>query len=46
MSVACRYTVSFVMPSKYTKDTLPKPKTDSVAIKEIPAHTLAALTWR
>ncbi|KAK9827027.1 hypothetical protein WJX74_003923 [Apatococcus lobatus] len=41
-----RYTVSFVMPSKYTKDTLPKPKTDSVAIKEIPAHTLAALTWR
>ncbi|KAK9865342.1 hypothetical protein WJX84_002543 [Apatococcus fuscideae] len=41
-----RYTVSFVMPSKYTKESLPKPKTDSVAIKEIPAHTLAALTWR
>jgi hypothetical protein len=33
------------MPSKYTKETLPKPVNDKVVIKEIPARTLAALTW-
>ncbi|KAI8468954.1 MAG: SOUL hem-binding protein [Monoraphidium minutum] len=38
--------MSFVMPSKYTKDTLPRPNDDSVAIKEVPAHTVAALTFR
>ena len=39
------YKVSFIMPSKYTKETLPKPVNDKVVIKEIPARTLAALTW-
>jgi hypothetical protein len=39
------YKVSFIMPSKYTMDTLPTPINDKVTIKEIPARTLAALTW-
>jgi SOUL heme-binding protein len=39
------YKVSFIMPSKYTKETLPKPVNDKVIIKEVPARTLAALTW-
>lgn len=41
-----KHVIAFVMPSKYTKDTLPKPKSDKVAIKEIPAHTLASISWR
>jgi len=39
------YKVCFIMPSKYTKETLPKPVNDKVNIKEIPSRTLAALTW-
>ena len=39
------YKVSFIMPSKYTRETLPKPVNDKVVIKEIPSRTLAALTW-
>ncbi|KIZ02468.1 SOUL heme-binding protein [Monoraphidium neglectum] len=38
--------MSFVMPSQYTKDTLPRPNDASVEIKEVPAHTVAALTFR
>ncbi|GBF93060.1 hypothetical protein Rsub_05671 [Raphidocelis subcapitata] len=38
--------MSFVMPSKYTKETLPRPNDPSVEIKEVPAHTVAALTFR
>jgi hypothetical protein len=38
--------MSFVMPSKYTKDTLPKPKNPDVAIIEVPSHLAAALTFR
>ncbi|KAK9819661.1 hypothetical protein WJX72_000877 [[Myrmecia] bisecta] len=41
-----KYRVSFIMPSKYTKETLPKPKNSNISIKEVPAHTLAALSWR
>ncbi|KAL3142827.1 hypothetical protein ABBQ38_003122 [Trebouxia sp. C0009 RCD-2024] len=41
-----RYVVSFVMPSKYTKDTLPKPNNDNVKIKEIPERTFATFAWR
>lgn len=38
--------MSFVMPSKYTKDTLPRPNDPSVEIKEVPGHTVAALSFR
>jgi hypothetical protein len=35
------------MPSKYTMETIPKPNTDFVILKEIPARKVAALrfTW-
>jgi hypothetical protein len=38
--------MSFVMPSKYTKDTLPKPNDPDVVIKEVESRTAAALTFR
>ena len=43
---SCRYVVSFVMPSKYTKETLPKPNNENVKIKEIPERTFATYAWR
>ncbi|GAB4823358.1 hypothetical protein N2152v2_010404 [Parachlorella kessleri] len=39
------YKVSFIMPSKYTKDTLPRPNNPNVHIKEVPGHTMAAITF-
>eukprot|EP00892_Ulva_mutabilis_P006959 jgi/Ulvmu1/4635/UM002_0366.1 len=39
------YKVSFVMPSEYTMDTLPVPKNSNVEIKEVPGHSVAALTF-
>lgn len=41
-----KYKVAFIMPSKYTMDTLPKPINDSVRIVEVPSHTMAAMTFR
>lgn len=41
-----KHVVSFMMPSKYTKETLPKPLNENVKIVEIPQRTLAALVWR
>lgn len=41
-----RVRMSFVMPSKYTAATLPRPRDASVAIKEVPARTVAALAFR
>ena len=38
--------VSFVMPSKYTKQTIPSPKDGNVTVREIPAHVAAALPFR
>lgn len=38
--------MSFVMPSKYTLDTLPRPNNPDVSIKQVPAHTAAALQFR
>jgi hypothetical protein len=38
--------MSFVMPSKYTAASLPKPKTSDVIITEVPSHVAAALTFR
>ena len=40
------YTVSFIMPSKYTMDTLPRPVDPRVTLQEVPSRTLAALRWR
>lgn len=36
------YVLSFVMPSKYTLQTLPKPKDDRVTIREVPGRLVAA----
>ena len=46
MAAGGAYKVSFVMPSKYTRETLPTPLNEAVKIVEKPARTLAALTWR
>lgn len=40
------YKVAFVMPSRYTYDTLPKPADSSVKIKSVGKQTLAALSFR
>ena len=40
------YKVAFIMPSKYTMETLPKPINDKVKIVEVPSHTMAAMTFR
>ena len=39
--------ISFVMPSKYTLETLPKPNTDLVTLREVTARKVAVLryTW-
>jgi hypothetical protein len=39
------YAVSFLMPSKYTMDTLPEPLDPNIAIREIPARKLAAIRY-
>ena len=39
------YAVSFVMPAKYTIDTLPEPLDSSVSIIEIPARKLVAIRY-
>lgn len=40
--VACR--ISFVMPAKYTKETLPVPKDSTLEIKEVPQHSVIVHT--
>jgi hypothetical protein len=37
--------MAFVMPSKFTMDTLPKPKNSNVTIKQMPAQQLAVVTF-
>jgi hypothetical protein len=39
------YALSFVMPSKYTLDTLPQPKDASVVLKQVPGYMAAALQF-
>ena len=39
------WVVSFMMPSAYTPDTIPKPTDPRVAIREIPAHRMAAIRY-
>ena len=38
-------TIAFVMPSKYTLETLPKPVTDFVVIEEVPEKVYAVLRF-
>ncbi len=40
-----RWTVQFMMPSKYTLETLPKPKDPKVYFKWIPVKKMAAVTY-
>lgn len=37
--------MAFVMPTKFTMDTLPKPKNSSITIKQMPAQQLAVVTF-
>jgi len=39
------YKISFVMPSKYTFDTLPRPNDSRVLIREVPSRKLAVRTF-
>jgi hypothetical protein len=45
-----KYSISFVMPSKYRIETLPEPVNTDVVIREIPARKIAAIrysgTWK
>lgn len=38
-------TTAFVMPSKYTMETLPKPNSDKVTLREVPARKVAVLKF-
>lgn len=39
------YRITFMMPSKYRLETLPQPVDPEVRLREIPAHTVAALRY-
>ena len=39
------WAVSFMMPASYTMETIPEPKDDRVAIREIPAWRAAAIRY-
>ena len=41
-----RWSMSFVMPSHYTMDTLPEPKDADITFNEVPAATVAVLQFR
>ena len=40
-----QYAVSFVMPAKYTLDTIPQPTDDSVAIREVSGYKAAVIRY-
>lgn len=40
-----KYAVSFLMPSRYTMETLPKPLDASVTLRDVPAHKIAAVRY-
>jgi hypothetical protein len=40
-----QYAVSFVMPSSYSLDTLPKPLDPAVILKEVPAYNAAVIRY-
>ena len=37
--------VSFVMPARYTKETLPEPRDPSIRVREIPARSVAVIRF-
>ena len=37
--------MAFVMPSKFTKETLPRPKDERVSIREVPERIVAAISF-
>jgi hypothetical protein len=39
------YRVTFMMPSKYRMETLPEPVNPAIQLREVPAHTVAALGY-
>ncbi|MHC5124311.1 MAG: SOUL family heme-binding protein, partial [Planctomycetota bacterium] len=41
----CQYAVSFVMPAKYTLETLPKPTDPAVTVKEVPGYKAAVIRY-
>jgi hypothetical protein len=42
---AAQWRVNFVMPSRYTLETIPKPKNNAVSLKEIPPKTFVVLKY-
>jgi hypothetical protein len=42
---ADKFAISFVMPSKYTMETLPKPLDSNVVLRQIPAYKAAAIRY-
>ena len=40
------YTIAFVMPSKWTMESLPKPKDPAVALRKVPTEVRAALPFK
>ena len=40
-----KYSISFLMPSKYTMETLPEPLDSNVKLREIPARKIAAIRY-
>jgi len=40
-----KYAVSFLMPSKYTMETLPQPLNPDVKIRQVPARKIAAVRY-
>ena len=42
---ANRWRVQFVMPSKYTLATLPRPNNPAVSLRELPGHRTAVLRF-
>jgi len=40
-----KYAISFLMPSKYTMETLPEPLNPDVKIRQVPAHKIAAVRY-
>ena len=40
-----KFVVSFVIPSKYSMDTVPEPLDPAVVIKEVPAHKTAVIRY-
>jgi hypothetical protein len=45
MSLEDSMTMMFMVPKKYNKETLPQPNQSQIAFEEVPAKTMAAITF-